>query len=68
MLFLSRSVGERLYLLNGAGEIIAELMVVEMGSNKVRLGITAAKVVGVQREENLEQMKIEDFRRRMHDE
>ena len=52
MLVLARHIGERIIIQASDGEIIIEL--IEIGSRKAKVGITAPKSVKVLREELIE--------------
>lgn len=55
MLVLTRSIGERLFILEG--EI--RIQVLEVKGNQVRLGIEAPKHIAIHREEVFERIKTE---------
>ena len=59
MLILTRRVGETLIIQGKDGQVIAEMTVLGVKGNQVRLGTTADKEVAVHREEIYERIQAE---------
>ncbi len=59
MLILTRRIGETLVILDSNGKIIAEVTVLGVKGNQVRLGSNADKEVAIHREEIYQRILLE---------